>query len=140
MKLIPLSGGKAHALVDDQDYEWLSKFSWTLQVNKKVNVVKQYAARWETYYTKRGKKRRRKKYMHREIMKKELEKAPPKYVVDHGPDKSGLNNQRNNMRVCSHADNLKDILDECRGCGCSPKQFNPLCCPDFSAPDRSGEW
>jgi hypothetical protein len=140
MKTIPLSGGKAFALVSDCDFERLSKFRWTLQINKRPNVDKHYAARWEWYRDKKGKRKRRKKFMHREVMEKELAIAPPGYVVDHSPDKSGLNNQRENLSVVPQSKNIAHILEDCRGCYCAKENFNPICCPQYGAADKSGEW
>src|SRR5712672_1522340 len=81
---IPLTAGQ-FALVDDADFEWLSKWKWEAA----------WQPRTKTFYVYRGewwpeKKRQRTVYMAREIMK-----PPPGVMVDH---KSGntLDNRRSN--------------------------------------------
>ena len=90
MKEIQLTQGKV-ALVDDSDFEYLNQFKW--HVNKQGN----------TYYVIRYKrtllKKRVYESMHRLIMK------PDKgFVIDH-LDGNGLNNQRNNIRICTVSQN-----------------------------------
>ncbi len=92
MKLIKLTQGK-FAKVDDEYFEYLSQFTW--HANKAPN----------TYYASRGYNDNGKPKsiaMHRDIMK------PAKgFVVDH-IDHDGLNNQRSNLRVCTHKENLRN--------------------------------
>lgn len=86
MKQIPLTQGQ-FAMVDDDDYEILSKHKW--------------------YFTKQGYASRRDKtlpnralvMMHRVIIG-----VTGKTEVDH-IDKNGLNNQRNNLRPCTKSQN-----------------------------------
>lgn len=88
-KKIELSRGM-YALVDDADFDELSKFNWYAS-EKSRNV---YAAR-------RAKEGTRKMiYMHRQILnvKKGL-------VVDH-INGNALDNRRENLRICTHAQNL----------------------------------
>ncbi len=90
MKVIELSRGMV-AMVDDADYEWLSKFHWHTQKGRNTF----YAARniWrngKNTYT----------YMHREI----LGLHDKSVHVDH-KDGNGLNNQRQNIRSCSTGQN-----------------------------------
>lgn len=85
IRLIPLTRGRA-AIVDAEDYDKLSKFKWYLTTNKS----KEYAAMIQ------GQKRL---HMHRYIMK------PPKgLIIDH-IDGNGLNNTKNNLRICTHSQN-----------------------------------
>lgn len=95
MKEIPLTKGFV-ALVDDADYAALSKYKWSV-------VGPGYARR-------RGKKSDGEReglciYMHREIMGlgrgREIE-------VDH-IDRNKLNNQRSNLRTCTHSQNHCNI-------------------------------
>lgn len=92
MKKIQLTKGKV-ALVDDEDYQYLSQFKW--QALKGRHTY--YAVRQEWIS---GKNRSKCIYMHREI----LGLNNPKDHCDHG-DGDGLNNQRFNIRKCSNNQN-----------------------------------
>lgn len=94
MKLIPLTQGK-FAQVDDEDYEHLSKYKWHLMRLGNGN----YAARklWL-----KDKKKHITISMHREIMKCEM---GDKKIIDH-KDRNGLNNQKSNLRFCTHSQNM----------------------------------
>ena len=88
MKIIPLSNEKV-VLVDDNDYEILSKYTW--YILKSGNNF--YAVRWE----------RIKKIvilMHRDI----LSITDSNVRVDHA-DHNGLNNQRYNIRIATISQN-----------------------------------
>jgi hypothetical protein len=89
-KEIPLSKGKV-AIVDDCDYEYLSQFKW----RAKVSANTCYAVRWTPYVD--GK--RVFMAMHREILN-----APKGMDVDHA-NGNGLDNRRENIRLCSKAEN-----------------------------------
>lgn len=86
---IPLTRGKV-ALVDDADYEWLSQWKWICLKGKTAL----YAVRrhWNG-------KTQDMIYMHRVITG-----APRGMDVDHR-DHNGLNNTRENIRVCTHSQN-----------------------------------
>ena len=91
MKSIPLTQGK-FALVDDEDYDWLSVWKWTYSHgyawrNRRVNEINKYPAS--------------KIYMYREIAG-----TPVGLDCDH-VDHNGLNDQKANLRNCTHADNLR---------------------------------
>lgn len=88
MKEIPLRKSSAVALVDDEDYEFLSRFKWKERKHKRCNT---------TYATARikGKDVR----MHRLLL------CPPDgMVVDH-INHNGLDNRRANLRVCTQQQN-----------------------------------
>ena len=89
MKEIRLTQGKV-ALVDDCDYEYLSQFRWHAAKNCRVF----YAARG-TFRGGKGKSM----LMHRVILA-----AQKGEQVDH-IDHDGLNNRRDNLRICTTAQN-----------------------------------
>ena len=93
MKKIPLTQGK-YAIVDDEDYEELSKHKWCAsRVGK-------------TFYAVRGIKigvnKRSTVKMHKQIMC-----TPTGMDTDH-IDMNGLNNQKGNLRVCTRSENLRN--------------------------------
>ena len=85
MKEIQLSQGKV-ALVDDEDFEYLNQWKWCAQKN------------WNTYYVERSCNRKL-LYMHRIVLN-----APKGMLVDHA-DNNGLNNQKENLRICTNKQN-----------------------------------
>jgi len=94
MKEIKLSKGLV-ALVDDEDFEELSKYNWYACFNR----IKYYARRHQMI---NGKKT--KVYMHRQI----LGLTNPKIFADH-IDGDGLNNQKHNLRAASNSQNLANV-------------------------------
>jgi hypothetical protein len=93
MKTISLTQGYV-TQVDDSDFEWLNKFKWhTRKFGQKI-----YAIRREY----RGKNSRWIR-MHRQILC-----ALPDEEGDH-IDGNGLNNQRHNLRLCSHQRNSQSF-------------------------------
>jgi hypothetical protein len=90
MKEITLTHGKT-ALVDDADFEHLSQFKW--HAAKEGNI-------WYAVRTASRREGRSSVRMHRLIIG-----AKPGTRVDH-MDCNGLNNQRHNLRLCTHQQNL----------------------------------
>ncbi|MFA7361984.1 MAG: endonuclease [Candidatus Kapaibacterium sp.] len=90
MKEIKLTQGKI-ALVDDEDYEYLNQFKWCA------------ARQMNTFYAVRNVRINKFKtkmiFMHRVILK-----TPSGKITDH-KDHNGLNNQKNNIRVCTNTQN-----------------------------------
>jgi predicted TIM-barrel fold metal-dependent hydrolase len=76
------------ALVDDEDFEWLDSFNWSLS---KVTTE-------DRNYAQLGSKHNKIR-MHRLIMD-----AKPRQMIDH-IDGNGLNNQKSNLRFCTNAQN-----------------------------------
>jgi hypothetical protein len=95
MKQIALTQGQ-FAKVDDADYDFLNKYKWTL--SRSYHGGTSYAKKNITLVN--GKQKC--VQMHRMILatKSGLE-------IDH-IDGDGLNNQRSNLRICTHADNMKN--------------------------------
>jgi hypothetical protein len=89
MKEIQLSQGKV-ALVDDEDYEWLSQWKWS-------------ASRYEhIFYA----QHRSKGLMHRLITG-----AKKNEFVDH-INRDGLDNRRQNIRICTLAENNRNRINK----------------------------
>ncbi len=87
MKRIQLTRNK-YTLVDDEDYEYLNQYKWYA-----------YKGRNTYYAVKTDHKLKKQIRMHRVIMK------PPSYLqVDH-KDGDGLNNQKENLRICTNQQN-----------------------------------
>jgi hypothetical protein len=86
---IVLKGGLV-ALVDDEDFERLAGHKWHAKVYRRAV----YAVRRD-----RHDGRRRSILMHRELLG-----VPPGRETDH-TDHNGLNNQRTNLRECTHQQN-----------------------------------
>lgn len=95
MKKIPLTRGQ-FALVDDADFDGLSKHKWYALIAKKGNFI---ATRWIN-----GKNQS----MHRIIMD-----APKGMCVDH-KNHSTLDNRRSNLRICTHSQNSANRLIDSR--------------------------
>lgn len=101
MKEIQLTQGKV-ALVDDDDYERVNQFKWCADIS--YSTI--YASR-QSY----GKKI----YMHRLVMD-----TQPKIECDH-IDGNGLNNQKSNLRNCTHKENLRNKKIHKNKINCSSK-------------------
>lgn len=86
---IPLTQGKI-ALVDDEDFDWLSCRKWHLHGTTSSKHANIYAAGYEN-----GKL----VLMHRLILG-----CLPGQLTDHA-DGNGLNNVRSNLRICTHTQN-----------------------------------
>ncbi len=85
-----------YTTVDDEDFDWLNQWNWTIRRDEKSGVS--YANRNERGID--GKQHR--VHMHREIVN-----APDGYEVDH-VDGDGLNNTRGNLRIVTRAENLRN--------------------------------
>lgn len=93
MKQIPLTQGK-FALVDDEDFEFLNQFKWqaanfrgVFYASRKINKN----GKWGNVF------------MHRQI----LGLTDPKVQTDH-INGDGLDNQRSNLRACTHSQNQRN--------------------------------
>ena len=93
MKKIKLANGKGFALVDDEDYEELSRYHW--QAKRRRHAT--YACRGA-----RIDGRQTKINMHRQIMS-----AAADMEVDH-VNHNGLDNQRSNLRLATRSQNMRN--------------------------------
>lgn len=94
MKTIPLTQGQ-FALVDDADYEWLSRWKWCVLFTDSVF----YATRSRCLSDAPGSKTI---LMHREVLN-----APDGFETDH-INGDGLDNRRENLRLATHALNQRN--------------------------------
>jgi hypothetical protein len=87
--------GRHEVLLDDEDYEWVSKHKWSLQ--------KDHTRKREAFYVVRNVKqpdgKQKRITLHREIMK-----TPKGLLTDH-LNGNGLDNRRANLRVCTNREN-----------------------------------
>lgn len=105
MKAIELSrksikSEKFYAIVDDEDFEYLNTFRWSLTYNKAGN--KYATCHDKTKKTKCGKYSAKIK-MHRMILKL----TDSKILCDH-IDGDGLNNQKSNLRIANRTQNARN--------------------------------
>jgi hypothetical protein len=100
MKEIPLTKGFV-AIVDDEDFEWVSQTSWIYAGNGRGT---HYAGRW---VSKDGKRKFLR--LHREVIVKAFGDAG-QFEVDH-INRNGLDNRRENLRMASRKENLMNRSD-----------------------------
>ena len=91
--LIKLTQGK-QAIVDDNDFEWLSQWKWQYNLHG-------YAVRSEGDWRKKSRKTI---FMHREIVK-----TPVGLQTDH-INRDKLDNRKVNLRVCTRSQNFQNRL------------------------------
>ena len=99
MKEIILNSG-AIALVDDEDYEMVSKYKW--QESKAIRNGKYYTS-YALGKTCGSNKTRKTISMHRLIMN-----TPPHLVVDH-INHNGLDNRKENLRNVTQGENQRNL-------------------------------
>ena len=98
MKKIKLTQGK-YALVDNEDFKKINKYKWYAAYQPTSRNYSAVRAKWS-----RTKKRNQTIYMHRIIIN------APKYMsVDH-IDHNSLDNQKNNLRICTTRDNNRNVV------------------------------
>lgn len=91
MKTIPLTQGKV-ALVDDEDFKWLSQWKWQLKTDRSGN---QYASRMQS-----GPNGVRKLVLMHIVVK-----PPPEGMINDHRDGNGINNQKQNLRAATRSQN-----------------------------------
>jgi len=89
IRYIPLTRG-LHAIVDAEDYEWLSQYKWQAHRTPSGGI-------YAVHGTSRGQV-----FMHRMIMR-----PPEGMVVDH-INGNGLDNRRCNLRICTPPENSRN--------------------------------
>ena len=94
MKYIELTQGKT-AIVDDEDFEYLSQWKWYATADG-------YAVRNQTYIASDGYKKQRRVSMHRDIMGN-----PKGYTVDHA-NRDKADNRKENLRTATNTENLRN--------------------------------
>lgn len=94
MKRIKLTQGK-FALVDDEDYEFLSQWKW--RTSKRPRNFYAIRDQWDPVQ-----KKQIRIHMHRLLLN-----PPDGFETDHR-DGNGLNNQRYNLRVSTHQQNCQN--------------------------------
>jgi len=106
IRYIPLTRG-LHAIVDAEDYEWLSQYKWYAGAPKSSGTM--YARRYGPGGV---------VLMHRMIMN------PPKGMVVHHINGNGLDNRRCNLHICTQRENIqrrgKSACGQSRFIGVSP--------------------
>lgn len=100
MKEIQLTQGYV-AIVDDEDYDRVAKHRWSSCVKRRKNGSIYAVYAHANVYKKDG--TRTKIKIHRFILN-----APDDKIVDH-IDGDGLNNLRENIRICSHVENRHNV-------------------------------
>lgn len=98
MKLIPLSqkgrnSGKYFTKVDDKDYDYLMQWYWCVYQCRKLIYVGRCCLKGKRKWI----------GMHRDLM----DTTDTEMRVDH-INHDGLDNQRSNLRVCTHQENSKN--------------------------------
>lgn len=107
MKLVPINKREqvvAQALVDDEDYELVVQFRWTLHVDGYACRVKYLETRAEARAAGRRNRLREDVMMHRFLLG--LAKGDTRQG-DH-EDRNRLNNQRSNLRITTIAGNTQN--------------------------------
>ena len=102
MKKIELTRGQV-ALVDDEDYDKLNQYKWFATKKELKSRVNWYADR-QYRHAKQKNKKGHAKQMH-ESMHRVIMGAKKGQHTDHR-DGNGLNNQRSNLRLCTHRENM----------------------------------
>lgn len=103
MKEIQLTQGK-FALVDDEDFEYLNQWKWYAFKNHQhdPNANSFYAVRSVRFLKPNGAASCKRVWMHRFLMGN-----PEEVQVDH-KDRDSLNNQKSNLRVSDHSENMRN--------------------------------
>lgn len=101
VKLIPLGKSGKFAIVDEEDYEWLSQWKWHLDKDG-------YAVRrqWQ-YATEEGENSNTEKKYVSIRMHKEINQTPKGFDTDH-INWNKADNRRSNLRTATRAENIRN--------------------------------
>ena len=129
---IPITKGYV-AVVDDDDYDWLSKHRWCASVDKRDQYV---SVRTTMYKYFEGYKWRRGIKMHRMILD-----AKPGEVVDH-INGDPLDNRRENLRLCTLKENSRNATKQkmFAGAPCTSKYKGVSLCTSKPFKGKYGEY
>lgn len=92
MKKIPLTQGK-FALVDNEDFEEISKFKWFAKKHRKTFYAFRKEGKWPNF---------KHTTLHRQIMG-----LGTKKIIDHA-NWNGLDNRKENLKFCTNGENLSN--------------------------------
>ena len=131
MKTINLTKGQV-ALVDDDDYDWLMQWKWMANLSKgDFYAIRAVTLGHYKVQTLIGLPRQKILRMHRIIMN-----APEGFEVDH-KDRNTLNNQRKNLKICTHGENQLNQRNwgrsKFRGVNLAPSKHNGKIHPRLTA-------
>ena len=92
------------AKVDDADFDRISRFIWRAEPERSIDgsILTWYAVRTITIDGQGTSRNRTTVRMHRQVFK-----VSGKIEVDH-KDRDGLNNQKSNLRLATHAENAQN--------------------------------
>jgi hypothetical protein len=102
MKEIGLSNCDEVALVSDEDYDYLAQFTWHRMATGYAGSTMGHDPR------RKGESHPGPATMHRVILAHWLGNIPSGYECDHA-DRNRLNNTRDNLRLCTKAQNMANI-------------------------------
>lgn len=108
MKDIVLKNGMK-ILLDDEDFEKFSGFNFHAFVHGNTSYARRGIYDVD-FYKKYKKSKTHKVFLHREI----LNIKDPKICIDH-IDGNGLNNQKSNLRICTHSQNMWNRVKDKKG-------------------------
>ena len=105
--------GKHTVLVDEEDWEKVSQYKWSVDATARKNSCGGFYAKtgilhpdggWYDNPTSGRGRRRTTMFLHRFLMN-----PPPGYMVDH-INHNGLDNRRENLRICTRVENGRNRL------------------------------
>jgi len=106
VKKILLTQGQ-HALVDDEDFDFLNQFGWYACYNKSISNF--YAQRSHYLRDIRGKRKLKMIMMHRLIMERIVcRKLQRNELIDH-INHDPLDNRRENLRIATNRQNMQNM-------------------------------